>query len=423
MHLPFSTGVFPHMLSMCSKPPYWRRYSLTIAAACALLPAVALAELPQTSPANNRERFEQIWRTTRDNFYDPRMKGLDWSQVGDRYREKAAQATTQAEFQAVINRMLDELHASHSGYFTPDDMEYYLLQSLFQNDMDRLRMEHIGVMGVREGEAFVVRALFDDGPAKEAGLKAGDRILSVEGQPFTTVGVFRGRESKPVKMTIERNGAQQTITVFPVRENPQRAFLDSTRRSARIIQQGGKKIGYIHLWTMTNDSFRETLENALLNKLADTDGLILDLRDGFGGHAFRFTDVLFRPDVVWKQTQRGRLTVFHMGYEKPLVVLINEGTRSAKESFAFQIARTKRGTLVGKTTAGAFLGAGGFTIGSDGYLELPIVDLTLDGKRLEAIGVSPNIVVDSEDAYGPNDRQLKRGIEVLLDKLKGSAGS
>jgi len=367
--------------------------------------------------------FDKVWQTTRDNFYDKSMNGIDWSGMAEKYRNQTVAANSKSGFKTVINHMLSELHASHTAFYDDDDLEFYLLKSLFSNDTEAMQIEHIGVTGNYQGEEFIVKAILNGGPADLAGIKVGDRIVDVDGKKFTTAGSFRGRADTTVKLTLERPGAgRSVISVQPVKQNPQQAFLEASRKSARIFDKGGRKIGYFHLWTMTNDKFKDAMETALTGRLANTDGLVLDLRDGFGGHPFRFTDVLFRPDIDWKQNQRGRVVTYRTGYGKPIIVLINEGTRSAKESFAFQIKKTNRGLLLGATTAGAFLGAGGFPISVDSYLELPIVDLSLDGVRLEGVGVSPDIPVSAEDTYGPNDKQLTKALEVLTEKLNGAKG-
>ena len=108
-------------------------------------------------------------------------------------------------------------------------------------------------------------------------------------------------------------------------ENVLAAFLKATERSARILDVGGKRIGYIHLWTMSNPAFKDALDRAVLNKLADTDGLILDLRDGYGGTPFGYSDVFDTPDVVWEQTGRDGAETRHTGYDRPMTVLINGG--------------------------------------------------------------------------------------------------
>ena len=67
-----------------------------------------------------------------------------------------------------------------------------------------------------------------------------------------------------------------------------------------------------------------------------------------------------------------------------------------------------RATLVGTRTAGFFLAAGGVPIADDGMLLLPIADLTVDGRRLEGVGVAPDVAVEAKDTYLPGDQQLAR---------------
>jgi carboxyl-terminal processing protease len=163
------------------------------------------------------------------------------------------------------------------------------------------------------------------------------------------------------------------------------------------------------------------LEQLVLGKLYDTDGLILDLRDGFGGRPFGYGNVFFQPDIIWESSVRGGTPIpQRIGYDKPMVVLINNGTRSAKEFFTYQFKKSKRGVVVGTTTAGAFLGAGSFSIHEEGLLELPVVGLRIDGIRLEGTGVAPDIAVEPVALYTDKDSQMARAKQVLLDLIRGA---
>ena len=62
--------------------------------------------------------FDEVWYLAAEQFYDPSMAGLDWPEVGDRYRQLAAAATDAEERAAVINRMLGELGTSHTRLLT-----------------------------------------------------------------------------------------------------------------------------------------------------------------------------------------------------------------------------------------------------------------------------------------------------------------
>jgi carboxyl-terminal processing protease len=109
-----------------------------------------------------------------------------------------------------------------------------------------------------------------------------------------------------------------------------------------------------------------------------------------------------------------------MGYDKPMVVLINRGTRSAKEFLSYEFKSSHRAKLVGTRTAGAFLGAGTFHVGSDGLLELPVLGLKVNGQLLEGSGVAPDLVVNPQSSYTERDAQLISAEQVLSDTLRNA---
>ena len=372
------------------------------------------------SSSNYEKQFNQVWETVRDRFYDKNIHGLDWKKIGDTYRAQLPQVKSKEEFQDLINRMLDELHASHTTYITDNDVEFYMLPAVIGQDMQGHKVEHIGIMGHQAAKEFIVAGVLDGGPAQKAGIQSGDHLLTADGQPFSSAGSFKDKEGKSVEVVLKREGeaAVRTISVTPVKQNVLRAFLNATETSARVIETGGKKIGYVHLWTMANDAFKRTLDGLVVGKLHDTDGLILDLRDGYGGTPFGYTDVFFRPDVAWEQHVHGQPpNVSHTGYGKPVVVLINGGTRSAKEFFTYQMKTAHRAVVVGTKTAGAFLGAGGFEIGKDGLLELAVVGLRVDGNLLEVNGVTPDIEVPANATYSERDKQMAVATQKVLELI------
>ena len=116
-------------------------------------------------------------------------------------------------------------------------------------------------------------------------------------------------------------------------------FLDATKNSVRVIDDHSRRIGYFHLWTLAGEDFKNALSGAIYGKLKNTDGFILDLRDGFGGRPEGYADPFFRPDVqltwVMGDTRSNEL----YGYGRPLMTLINNGSRSAKEILSYVLKK------------------------------------------------------------------------------------
>jgi len=395
-----------------------RKFALG-ALALSLCAGAPVGAIKQEGASVYNERFEQIVKATQQRFYDKDLHQLDWDKTAQTYRVKLKTVKTKAEFVVLVNAMLAELRASHIEYIPDDDVGFALFRSVMGGGFTGNEIAHIGVMGTRQNGQYIVSGVLEGYPAQKVGIKSGDVLLTVNGKPFETAGSFRGGEGKP--HTLMYGGPRGTtglVEVTPIKENPLKSYLTATKRSIKTLNIEGKKIGYIHLWTMANDEFRALLENTVLGELHNTDGLILDLRDGHGGRPWGYADPFFLPDIVWEQQMRGtKMVQTKSGYGKPMVVLINKGTRSAKEFFSYQFKKTKRATLVGTPTAGAFLGASMVPIGKDSILELPVVNLRVDGQRLEGVGVAPDIVVEPSDTYGENDAQFREAKRVLMEKL------
>src|SRR5438876_5356518 len=168
-----------------------RRPMVVAASLITIFSTSAIIAAPQAEDGFAR-RFEQVWKAVGQMFYDPAMNGVDWTAVGEKYRQEAAAAPNPTAFKNVVNRMLAELHASHLGYFTEDDFEFYLLRSLFASGEPPRKMDHIGITGSVENGAFAVKAILDGSPAAQAGIRFEDRLTDERGAPISTAGTFRG---------------------------------------------------------------------------------------------------------------------------------------------------------------------------------------------------------------------------------------
>jgi carboxyl-terminal processing protease len=197
------------------------------------------------------------------------------------------------------------------------------------------------------------------------------------------------------------------VQVTPVLQSFPEALLAATEASHRIVDCGDRRIGYLHLWAGTGNGFLEIERRAVAAAIAaGVEGYVLDLRDGYGGAWWPYLDPFFAD----RRTYFTYTTIDRHGetppssaepqsnpdaWLGPLAVIINDGTRSGKESLAYQFKRSGRALLVGGTTAGAFVaGYGAFADRDVDYtMMMSVEEFRLDGTVIEGAGVTPDVPV------------------------------
>jgi carboxyl-terminal processing protease len=146
-----------------------------------------------------------------------------------------------------------------------------------------------------------------------------------------------------------------------------------------------------------------------------SEGIIIDIRDGFGGILPTEYIQPFLWDGLETITQEwiGRNHRFKstVTFNKPVIVLINNSSRSSKELLAYYFKKTGRAVLVGERTAGCVCGGRLKRISKDSVLSYCTRMLIIDGKRLEGVGVEPDIVV-------PFDIRFAIGRDIHLERAK-----
>lgn len=371
--------------------------------------------------------FQELWETVRDNFFDPKLNGVDWEAARKRYETQARGAQTADEFGAVVNRMLSELRTSHTYYYTPQDPEYFQLCGIFWPQLEaklkpilpngRPDYAGIGIFTVlRDGKVFVSDVL-SASPAAAAGIRRGDEILTVEGGPFHPISSFVGKVEKRVAIQIKRSrsGDPQIQSVIPQLLNPTTMFLDAMKGSVEVVTHREVKVGYVHIWSYAGEIYQDQLEAELDGRLHDADGLVVDLRNGWGGAAPAYLRPFLVPPLTTVWTMRdGKRHVHDEAWTKPVCLLVNEGTRSGKELLAYYFKKTHRGVVVGTRTAGAVVPGKPFVLKDGSLLFLAVGDGLIDGKRLEGHGVIPDVEVPFALEYSEGkDPQRERAVEII----------
>jgi carboxyl-terminal processing protease len=377
--------------------------------------------------------FDEVWRLVDQRFYDSGFRGQDWAALRDQYRPRA-EAAPDADAQAkVIDDMLGELAATHTARYRPNDPAYYQLLDIFSGSLRRelrdlfpngVRYPGIGLFTRRIGDNLFVSGTIAGLPADDAGVLVGDEIVDVDGKTFEPVDSFADKVGQTVILHVRRaaDGPVVAIAMKPQWIEPAKAFVDAMSDGARIIESNGRKIGYVRIWSYAGDRYQDQLEELLsTGKLADADALIWDLRDGWGGAQPYYLDIFSKLGPTMTLTDRGGdQELVNVKWRKPVALLINGGSRSGKEVLAYGFKKYGVGEVIGTRTAGALLAARAFLLRDDSLLLLAVNDVSVDGERLERIGVTPTIEVPFPIEYAAGkDPQIDKAVEVLTRQVGG----
>lgn len=378
--------------------------------------------------------LNEVWQEVNDNFFDPKFNGIDWKAKREEYENRIKPAQSLEEASVVINQMLSELKTSHTHFYSKLEPAYYQLLGIFNGGSFTKEIQKFFPNGKPEytgigiftkdisGKTFI-NAILDGSPADKAGLQVGDEVLTVDGKSYQPIQSFMEKADREVKIAIQRTPNSKSIeeiTIIPKKLNPNTLFLDAMRESVKIIERNNKKIGYVHIWSYAGEQYQKQLvEEIAFGKLKDADSLILDLRDGWGGAQPNYLNIFTEKVPVLTSIPRdGRRRVIDYQWRKPVVMLVNNGSRSGKEILAYGFKKYGLGKVIGTKTAGAVVGGSAFLLEDGNLLYLAVVDVLVDGERLEGKGVIPDIEVPFTLEYAQGkDPQVERAVEVLLEQL------
>jgi carboxyl-terminal processing protease len=399
---------------------------LALAGAIAAAPAPPAAGAVWADPAPTeaaRERlriFDYVWSEIRDKYYDPSLNGVDWAAVRARYRPRVADAD-EASFHGLLRAMVGELRDSHTRVLTARQ----------ERDRREDRTMSAGVILFEvEGEP-VIFDVRPGGPAEQAGLRPGMRVLAVNGIPIAEalaaaraeigpssseraalvlsyLRLVAGPPGEMLRLRLEREDG----TPFEL-ALPRQAADASPRFEARRLPSG---LLYVRF-----DRFREPvarLFRAALEANRDAPGLILDLRANTGGDgregARAIGPLLDRPTLIARlATRTGRPPSALMGlvslpleliageagrrlFAGPMVILVNQGTASTSEVIAASLQEQGRARVVGTRSCGCALGVLRYRrLRNGGSLAISEIGLVSGlGRRIEGEGVRPDVPVE-----------------------------
>jgi carboxyl-terminal processing protease len=306
--------------------------------------------------------------------------------------------------------MASSLDEAHTNFLTP--RQFQAQEAQLSGDE-----QYEGIGARLSNNPLVVDYVFPGSPAEAAGLRAGDQILSIDGQPAgdmraeEAVGIVRGPAGTTVTLQIRRPGATADMTIAIVR---------GTIQIPNLVADVMDDVGVLRLSSFPATRLDEDVaaELARFNDMG-AKALVLDLRGNPGGRldtGVRIASLFLRNGApVYRETTRsGRMTmrVSSAGpmWTKPIVVLIDRGTASMGELLAAALKEQAGATLIGSNTAGAV--AGSITVPLSDGSAMQITTVRIDsslGAMLNVDGIHPDVNVS------PRDPGASRATDPVLD--------
>ncbi|MBN1965338.1 MAG: S41 family peptidase [Anaerolineae bacterium] len=322
----------------------------------------------------------------------------------------------EALMEAALNGMLDSLGDPNTFYM---DAEVF---DIAQNDLNG-EFEGIGATVQQDEDtgALLIVDTLPGSPAEAAGVLGGDAIVEVDGEDITglpqvaIIGLIRGEAGTEVVLGIRREG-EPHLLVIPVT----RARIELESVHGEELEGG---IVYMQMARFGSTTGQE-LHDALVEwDVENRPGLILDLRGNPGGFLSTAIEVasefIGEGVVVIERFREGEQVYEAQGDPTaptvPLVILVDAGSASASELVTGALQDHGRATVVGTVTYGKGSVQTWRPLSNGGGVRVTVaLWYTPDDRTIHEVGLTPDVVVEQDEADPTADPQLDAALSLLL---------
>lgn len=407
------------------------RKTLAIVAAICAVFAVASASISLTVALQNASAgVESPLHVTTQEEYEAaqrysRLEEVYQRLMGEYYMELDSETLVQG----AIDGMLESVGDPYTFYYTPED-----LAKMYEDHNGTYCGVGMLVSSDKQGRLVVLR-VFKNSPAQAAGLLPGDVILSADGEAVSA------ETTEAMNMATARiKGEAGTYVTLSLLRREQTLELKIERNSVSVnrveYQILDGNVGYLVLYEFFGDAVSGVREALNAFEEAGVRGIIFDVRSNTGGQLDICLDIcdMVLPEglIVYTEDRNGRRENYYSDAEHceiPMVVLVNEMSASASEIFAAAIQDYGVAKIVGTKTFGKGIVQTQYEFPSDGAgMQLTTSRyFTPKGRSIHGEGVTPDVVVEMNDAYDAsiyapdmnNDNQLKTAYDELLKEIGG----
>jgi tricorn protease len=380
------------------------------------------------------EMFDDAWRTMKYRFYDPKMHGKDWDAMRAKYKPLVAFVGDRHELMNLINEMIGELNASHTGASVGGAGRGEPAENAASTRHLGLELEADDAAG-----RYKITYIFADGPADKDWIKVepGNYLIAIDGKPIKAGDDYWERLSRRLNRKVELtlNTRPEEAGAWKVKYEPISMAAYSQLRYERWVKErralvdklSHGRVGYLHIKAMDQPSLAKFKKE--LAEFRHKEGLVIDERWNGGGNIEQelLAILVQRPYQVWQPRGTEPTPRPFAGYFGPKVVLQNWRSASNAEMFPAGFRALGLGKVVGTQTMGAVIGTGSYQLIDGSSIRTPGVGVFLadEGRtNLENFGIKPDVYVENtpEDNLAGRDRQLETAVQEVMKSLKSDPG-
>ena len=365
--------------------------------------------------------FDRICRQERERFYEESMHGVDWEAMCRNYERFLPHIGNDYDFAEMTSELLGELNVSHTGcrYSRPasdDDDATADLGLIFD-------------FGYR-GDGLLVAEVVAGAPFDKASseVRAGDVVERIDGQEIPAGADFYpllnhlAGQRTLVSLYRPSTGKRWDETVVPISQSALSKLLYKRwvkRRAADVERLSNGRLGYVHIESMGDASFR-TVYADMLGRYNHCEGIVVDTRFNGGGRLHEDIEILLSGEKYLTQVIRGKeaCDMPSRRWNKPSVMLTCEANYSNAHGTPWVYQYRKIGKVVGMPVPGTMTSVSWERLQNPALVfGIPVIGYrTAEGKYLENSQLEPDITVANtpEMVVCGRDEQLERAVKILI---------
>lgn len=382
----------------------------------------ASARMKVDGAAEREYMLHHVYNEERERFFRKDMNGADWSGLYNNYKKFLPHINNNYDFAELLSELLGELNVSHTGgrYYGPGATDATAsLGLLYDWNYD--------------GNGLKVSEVLAGGPFDRASskVKAGATVKAVNGVNIDKntdyTEIFNNITGKKTLVSFSAPGQEDwEEVILPISSGALNELLYNRwvkSREEEVDRLSGGRLGYVHIRSMDDGSFRKLYAKAL-GEYIDRDGIVIDTRWNGGGRLHEDIEVMFSGKKYLTQDVHGVPTsdMPSRRWNKPSIMITGEANYSNAHGTPWVYRHLGLGKLVGMPVPGTMSSVNWVTLQDPSLVfGIPVTGFrTEEGNYLENTQLEPDIKVanDPAEVVKGVDAQLKAAVDELMKEIK-----